>query len=194
MERLIIASVFGSALAFAGGAAEAIPITKTSTFEASHFAGPVVPQDPVTGSITLTFADAAAVQNNLTPDAVSLTIAGFTYTPADIHATVLLFPTEQSANFSGGTPTLPGPSPGYFADSFRLSILDVLTTPTFGGFTYTSPLVNAPIPIVAASGPVTVAAVPESGTLALLGAGLIGAGLMLRRRPASLPGALPAVA
>ena len=71
MERLIIASVFGSALAFAGGAAEAIPITKTFTFEASHFAGPVVPQDPVTGSITLTFDDAAAVQNNLTPDAVS---------------------------------------------------------------------------------------------------------------------------
>src|SRR5947199_1462581 len=82
-------------------AAAASTITQTYSFTASGFTplfpGASAPMDPVSGDVTLTFDPLVATQG--TVDAINLTIAAHTYTPAEVGFT---YPFATNTIFIGG--------------------------------------------------------------------------------------------
>jgi hypothetical protein len=170
----LLSAAAAAVLVLSHGIADASPITKTFEFEASGFVafvGTIPPEDPVSGSFSFTFDDAAGDQTGITPEAVNLTIDGFTYSVTD--TTVSTF--VGAFIFGGvrdGALAISGRT-----DDFTL-VIDRLSP--FGSFSYAVSTIND----IFSTSTVSVTeltTVPEPGSLTLSAIGAL-ALLASRRR------------
>ena len=162
-------------------------VTLTYSFTATGFtslpsSGSAIPQDPITGSVTLTF-DPTKFTAPSTVDAISLTILGHTYTLAEVSFEEALIGKPQVfGSVNGLNNIMPG------TNDFLLNLyLQPDGTVAGGGqfvYTVSSNIANqfaagfgsgsVPVALVPAS-------IPEPPALALLGLGLFGVALARRR-------------
>ena len=161
-----------------GHPAVAALVTRTYDFTASGF-GAGAPQASVSGDFTVTYDP--LVEGNpsgIPPSAIDLAIAGHTYTTADtiFAAGPNFVPTFNLAGTPGGFALVPG------ANDFGLGfdgIPDGPFTNEFFGYT----TVGTPNEIFLVTDvTVSLAAVPEPGSLALFGTALSGFAFLRRRR------------
>ena len=150
---------------------EAAPITRTYDFSAadfSAFSAAIPPTDPVTGSVTITF-DPALTTLDFPVDAITLTIAGHTYSAAEVTAD---FPVGLTPTLLIGATVKGNDQLENGTDDFSFVIDDATTNPTLVLFGYTS--VGQPDLFETTTGSVTspVASVPEPGSWLILATGL----------------------
>jgi hypothetical protein len=133
MVRLsLVVVLIGTCLWMVVASGEAATITRTYLFSASEF-GAGAPTDPVSGSVTVTF-DPTVNNFNLPVDAISLTIAGHTYTVAEVGA---IFSSGSNGVFLIGGRVTGILGIDAFTDDFIFIIRQATTpTPRFDSFEY----------------------------------------------------------
>jgi hypothetical protein len=170
----------GALAALLPGVASAALVSGTLSFTAQNF-GAGAPTDPVTGTVTYSFDNAAPIFNATSGGAVQFTITGLnlpgTWTPVLSYfkdnviggfRLVDVLAIGHSAN--GGTPTAFG------TDDWRVAFNNVSTAPSFREFTYTTTaLTNGQYQTF-------VGRVPEPGTFGLAALAIVGLIGARRRR------------
>lgn len=182
-SKSFVSSIIAVAVLTLGhGVAEATTIRTGIGFEASDFVGDfgtTPPQDFVSGTILFTFDDDLVGPHFITPDAVDLTIAGFTYSVADVTIyfdfSVIIFGGNAGGVFGGG-----GGTDDFLFLLDRIAIQDsyfeYLTSSTNDIYTSTT------LSLRGVSQPPLV---PEPSSLALLATGTLALLVSTRRRARS---------
>ena len=164
----VIAATVASLVAFGGGSARAGVITETFNITATGFRADA-PVDPVDLSFTVSFDPTKTVVGATT--GITLDSANIAVSPATL-AFSFFSTSDMFAVGNNGFEVMP------LTNEFAATFLDVPgNAPQFQDFLYTQS--GTPDFFGTFSGTVSV---PEPATLALLGAGLMGLGVIRRRR------------